>query len=185
MNQLNHLQMEKWQEIPGLNGNYIASDMGNIASIDRSVTNSRGIVRRYIGGDLKPSMQRNGYQAVPISVNGKEKRMLVHRLIMAAFKGDSILQVNHLNGIKTDNRLENLEYCTCSENRRHSYKIGLSNHSGERHPIARFTNKQAESIRNRAKSGESTMLLAKEFNVVPSVISNIKYGRTYAQTTSI
>jgi len=169
--------MEKWREIPGTNGNYIASDMGNIASIDRSVVNSRGVVRRYIGGDLKLSKQTNGYYAVPISINGKEKRMLVHRLVMAAFKGESDLQVNHLNGIKSDNRLENLEYCSCSDNRKHAYKIGLCNTFGERHSMAMFTNKQAESIRNRALSGESTMLLAKEFNVAPSTISNRDFRR--------
>lgn len=177
--------MEKWREIPGTDGNYIASDMGTIASIDRTITNINGVVRRYIGGDLKPSRHIKGYRAVSICVNGKETTALVHRLIMAAFNGESKLQVNHINGNKSDNRLENLEYCTCSENHKHAYRVGLKNINGERHPVARFSNQQADIIRNRALSGESTMLLAKEFNVVPSVISNIKYGRTYAQTTSI
>ena len=69
-----------------------------------------------------------GYLEVSLSNNGKSKRYLVHRLILASFNPvDNMdkLDVNHINGDKTDNRLSNLEWCTRSENVRHSYKTGL------------------------------------------------------------
>jgi len=170
--------METWKEIPGTNGIYEASDLGNIRSIDRHVKHNFGGLKLTKGRVLKQSPQRNGYLACPIFFDGKEKRRNVHRLVMLAFNGESKLPVNHKNGIKTDNRLENLEYCTTSENIKHSFRSGLSCIDGEKHPISKLTNEQAKEIHH---SSERTSILALKFKVSQSAISNIKSGRAYAK----
>lgn len=68
-----------------------------------------------------------GYLCVPLTINGFEKAIKVHRLVAKAFIENSLnkLYVNHLNGNKSDNRVENLEWCTAKENAQHAVKNGL------------------------------------------------------------
>lgn len=79
------------------------------------------------GKFLKPYISDNGYERVRICEDGKFESWTVHRLVAKLFlkqeKGKN--QVNHKNGIKTDNRVENLEWCTNSENQKHSWSMGL------------------------------------------------------------
>lgn len=76
---------------------------------------------------LKPMNHSAGYLAICLYENKKPKRFLIHRLVANAFlpNPENKKEVNHINGNKKDNRLENLEWCTSSENRLHSYKHGL------------------------------------------------------------
>lgn len=71
---------------------------------------------------MKGIMDKYGY--VKIDLN--HHLFAVHRLVCKCFFGDSNLEVNHINGDKTDNRLENLEYCTRSENQKHAFTVGLN-----------------------------------------------------------
>lgn len=97
--------MEQWREVPGFPG-YMVSDMGRIKG------------RRPAGRIMQCPRGANGYLRVCLS---DRKCHLVHRLVLLAFIGESSLQVNHKNGEKADNRLSNLEYCTGSENQKHSW----------------------------------------------------------------
>ena len=95
--------MEQWKDVVGFEGLYQVSDHGNI----KSARTNRSI----IGWRVK-----QGYHFVDLFKDCKRTKALVHRLVMAAFKGRSELEVDHVNGIKDDNRLVNLRYCTPREN---------------------------------------------------------------------
>lgn len=84
------------------------------------------------GNILKGCIDRCGYREVCLSLKGKQKSVLVHRLILKSFKpceNMDKLDVNHINGNKLDNRLINLEWCTRSENINHSYKNRLQDNA--------------------------------------------------------
>ena len=70
-----------------------------------------------------PCHYSNGYCFVMLSKDGETKQYLLHRLVARAFLGDSLLEVNHKNGDKDDNRVDNLEYVTHTENQKHSYAV--------------------------------------------------------------
>lgn len=113
---------EIWKPIEGHDG-YIVSNLGNVKSLDRTleVKNRWGQYspKNLTGKMLKARRFTNGYMGVNL---GRGKCFLVHRLVASAFiSGDTSMQVNHKNGIRHDNRAENLEWLSCSDNHRHSY----------------------------------------------------------------
>ena len=100
------------KEIQGYNGYQVISN-GDIIGI--------------FGKKLKPILNVNGYITYGLFNKGKQKRFLAHRIIAKCFipNPKNKPQVNHINGVKTDNRVENLEWCTGSENQKHAVNIGL------------------------------------------------------------
>lgn len=109
---------------------------------------------------------------------GRARRALVHRLVAQAFLGDGAgLQVNHKNGDRKDNRVQNLEWVTASENNMHSRRV-LKKCLGEDHGLARLTWVQVDEIRQRAH--ETARKLANEFGVSDVTIASIRKGRTWA-----
>lgn len=112
-----------WADIPGYEGRYQINKNGEIKSLVYYYNGYQNPRRNRI---LKPSKGRDGYLRVALTDDkGSVKFCRVHRLVLLSFVGESNLQVNHINGIKTDNRLSNLEYVTQSENMKHAYRIGL------------------------------------------------------------
>lgn len=99
------LGIEIWKDIPSFEGAYQISDLGNIRSFKYKKERI-----------LKPSICRTGYLRLSLHINKKCIYRDIHRLVMLTFHGESDLQVDHINGIKTDNRLINLRYATPREN---------------------------------------------------------------------
>lgn len=97
---------EIWKEIPGYD-RYMVSNMGRVKSLIRG----ENILNKLISGKFG-----NQYHAVFLYFNNGRKFCKVHKLVMLAFIGESKLHVDHVNGNKLDNRLENLRYCTVREN---------------------------------------------------------------------
>lgn len=137
---------EIWRDIPGYEGLYQASNLGRIKSLPRKYKPNESI--------LKPQ-KRNGYLKVELCKKDR-KQYSVHRLIMMTFSGSSKLSVNHIDGNKHNNNLENLEYCTQRENCRHVFtsKIKLTN-------IQKFEN----DIINDYGKGFNLTKLTKKYHV--------------------
>ena len=113
---------EKWLPIKEAPESYEVSSLGNVRSI--GFKNQWGFHRRKGPKVLKPQYNYKGYKMVMLCIKNKKVGRLIHRLVAEAFIG--LLdgkEVNHVNGIKDDNRVENLELCTHSENMQHAYHV--------------------------------------------------------------
>lgn len=112
--------MEIWKDIKGYEGLYQISNLGRVKSLPRNGT----ILEERI---LKQSLTKRKYLTVILCKNNLIKNKQVHRLVAENFIPNIHNKpiINHINGIKTDNRVENLEWCTYSENNFHAIKTGL------------------------------------------------------------
>lgn len=119
--------MEKWKPIKNFEGLYEVSDKGNVRSLDRTVLKSDGRKQRFKGKTLVPAKNNGGYLHVDLRNCGKRKIARVNRLVADAFIDNKYNkpQVNHIDGDKTNNHVNNLEWCTSSENVKHAVKTGL------------------------------------------------------------
>lgn len=107
---------EIWKDVKGYEGLYQVSNKGNVKSF-------------YKNRNLKPSKHSRGYLVVSLFENHNRKQFFIHRLVAETFI-DNVNhkeEVNHKDGNKTNNCVENLEWCTGSENRLHAYDTGLRN----------------------------------------------------------
>lgn len=127
------MKEEIWKDVPNYEGLYQVSNLGNMKSFKK---NMDGLI-------LRSSSKNKGYQYTILSKDGKFENTSIHRLVLITFIGNSELQCNHKNGIKNDNRLENLEWVTRSENIKHAY-----------------TNKMRKSRNSIKKNTDTTITLS-------------------------
>jgi len=152
-------------DIPEFEGLYAISKLGEIWS---HKTNAK----------LKPIKLKIGYTVVNLHKNRKRHVLYIHRLVMRTFVGPCPkgMNVNHKNGIKADNRLQNLEYLTYSDNEKHAYKFLKKIYPAKkgidqwRH---KFTEQDILKIRQLYKEGIRQPMIAKIYNCTQPAISAI------------
>lgn len=121
---------ERWLPIPGYEGHYEVSDIGRIRSLDRYVSHARSGKQFVRGKVLAVPLDTHGYPRVVLSIDGRFKSWAVHRAMLAAFEPRADwrqMHVNHKDGKTQNNHLGNIEWCTASENRLHSYRVLKTN----------------------------------------------------------
>ncbi len=168
---------EKWIDINGYEGYYQVDNFGNFKSLDREVIeNNTGRIKRLHGRTVKQWKNHRGYRLVTLSKNGINKGISSHVLVAKAFipNPNSLPEVNHKNGIKDDNRVENLEWCTRLQNQRHSIDTLGKHFYGEKHSLSKLTEIDVINIINLHKTGNYTYAeIARQFNMEGTQINRI------------
>lgn len=161
---------EEWRPVVGFEGFYEVSNLGRVKRI--KACNASPTERI-----LKLDDDRSGYLTAALYRDGVKTRVKAHILIARAFVGGYRpgLQVNHLNGVKRDNRSENLEWVTGSENQRHAVRIGLSP-QGLTHFRAKYLPLEVVAYIKHMRGVVLTRVLSKQIGVSQSMISRIQRG---------
>lgn len=168
-------EAEEWRPVVGWDEIYSVSSLGRVRR-ERCGPGARG------GRILALPLNGTGYPRVHLAAGPRHHRTMVHPLVAAAFIGPrpDDLTINHIDGVKTNNRPANLEYVTLSENVQHAHRIGLINNfgdrnwtrreperviRGERHYKARLTNDLVRAMRLERGNGTTLEALALKYRV--------------------
>ena len=178
---------ECWVDIPNYDGYYQVSNYGKVRSLDRVITEKTGKTQTLKGRILKPRINRGGYYYVGLRKNGSKATFAIHQLVAQAFldNPENKPTVYHLNGIKTDNNVNNLEWATYSENLKHASKTGLRTSVsleavGEKNYKRKLKPEQVIEIKRLLAEGNLTHKeIANQFSVARSTITEIKSGRRW------
>lgn len=155
--------MEIWKDISD-KPNYQISNKGRVKSKRRIITRSNGAKMTIRERIIKTYFDANGYERAVLQHGKKTKQFSVHRLVAMAFLDNKEGKpfVNHIDGNKTNNTFENLEWVTKSENERHAFMIGLKCLKGENHSQNKLTDIQVLEIRSK-KGTKTHEALAKDY----------------------
>jgi hypothetical protein len=155
--------MEIWKNIPEFNGDYQASTFGNI--------------KNKSGKILKQRINKHRGNYMLIRFYGKPPFYKVHRLIAKTFIPNLYNKpdINHIDGNKTNNRIENLEWCTRSENMTHAYNTGLA--GGKSYNSKKLNNEDVKNIKKLLENGSLIKEISNIYNISQSYVSAIKNNK--------
>ena len=169
------MEEERWRKAVGYEGWYDVSDWGRVKRV-------KAASGTQVGRILKTPIDDHGYQQVNLYKNGKNHSVKVQRLVTDAFIGPCPegLQRNHIDGDKTNNHVENLEYVTTRENLRHARMTGLMAVRGEDNGSSKLTEEKVHDIRRRLLNKEQHKSIADSLGVSVSAINAVSSGQNWA-----
>lgn len=173
---------EIWKSVKGYDGFYEVSNQGRVRSVDRFVMQVLNGVQTkcsYKSRMLRFTIDKAGYPMVTLSALGKIKTFRIHRLVADVFieNPESKKTVNHINAIKTDNRIENLEWATQLENNVHANVNGLINRKKQKGLPQKYPVSQYDIYGNFIQNWESASFAAKTLGFDQTSISKCVLGK--------
>lgn len=172
-----NIMEEIWKDVVGYEGRYAVSNTGKVKRAD-------------VDKIMKFSVNKKGYLKVALSTRGALKSCAVHRIVAFAFleNPENKPEVNHINGVKMENNVENLEWCTRDENIAHAIKTGLRDYksmTGEKSHLSKLTEKEVREIRLLRSGTKLTLLkIARKYNVTKDAIYDIVHFRSWKHVTT-
>ena len=170
------MEGEIWRDVPGYEGLYMVSNMGNVLSLGgRKGSEPLKVLRQ--------SLMTSGYKMVVLRKDGISKNVSVHRMVALAFipNPSNKAEVNHKDGNKLNNTVPNLEWVSKSENALHAYRV-LGKKHGNGHHSVKLT---ADKAREIYLSNAPTIDLARKYGVSDTMIRNIKNGKAWKEVTCL
>lgn len=172
---------EEWRPAPEME-TYEVSSIGRV----RRSPAAQPAINTYPGRVLRPDCA-TGYERVTLRHKGKQHRMLVHRLVARAFleNARAFAHVNHKDGNKMNNRVDNLEWCSPQQNVHHAWKTGLCRGLyGERNGHTKLTDRDVQVIMSARERGVHLHVIAQVYGVSEAAISCVVTGKTHNHPTN-
>lgn len=164
----------EWKDVPEYEKYYQVSNHGEIFSKRRNIV-------------MKLCKDADGYMKMSFhGTNNKRRTITIHRIVAEAFLDKASInnEVNHINGIKSDNRAVNLEWCTRSQNIKHAFDLKLKfTPRGENHPLAKLSPDQVRNIRSMREKGFTAKVIGEKFNIGTSHVYRIAKGFCRSEVT--
>ena len=175
------MENEIWKDIPEYVGYYQVSNLGRVRSLDRYVKDmNRNRIQFISGKILKPSDSGKGYLKVYLTKNSKKRSFFVHRLVAEAFipNPNNLPEVNHINLNKSKNYVENLEWVSSSENKKHYVSTEIGRQKRAQGGRTRFNNIVKGKINNIIEDYTSDKVctiqqLADKYGICKSTVTKI------------
>jgi DNA-binding transcriptional regulator YiaG len=166
--------MEVWKDIAGYEGLYQISNMGNVRTLPRL----HRLDRPYMKQErlLNPPTNSSGYKQATLYKDKKGIIHSVHRLVATAFlrREPHHEVINHKDGNKQNNYVDNLEWCTYGHNQAHAIRTGLIRiHRGENHYASKLTNAQRKEIIKLRSNGMKQRVIAEMYGIGQQTVSEL------------
>lgn len=156
------------KDIPNYEGKYAIDENGTIWSYPKA--SMKGL------RTLKPRMRKNGYQAILLCDGKKVNSFYIHRLVAMTFLGNiEGMDVNHINGNRADNRLENLEICNRAKNIQHGFWVNKNSR-------AKLSHTEYLEVKRLHEIGTKQTEIAKQFSVSKQIVNQIIKNKTYTNS---